>query len=1320
MIVLKIKQLTKTLSANLELALLAVSFLFVPLFVKAQQEQYVDEQGVLVSTSDSRLAVTILETADNLEFQVTVIGEIYANSFYFPIVYDTLVLRLSDPSYTYEAPDGSAINNLGYPVVVMPTSFTDTHTGYITSAKNHFPVEDGPCTGMKMFCPNIGTASLNATNVDLSSGDIKHLFSFYFKKVNPGTPLKITDFGYYAQPPANPMKPIFSPLLMYGTFEIRYASTQPWIDHIVKPDLFTFRSPSSVITEYPTNIAENSATLNATFNRGNFQPTNDIVVSQINQLYGTHRLNWDNVTKYGFIYSEINADITVNGFTNQLNIDGTDYDFPDAAELAAGMFIRNGKTFYTQQPTNNSSSNQNVAFSQNITGLSGEVYYYAWSFINYSFETSNEFLNVGNKIMFKTTPHCIPPYVEVENFVYCDGENVPEYSFSGSGYADFIWERVVGYDFGLMQTEGVNTIPAFVATNVGFEAISAIYKVTPVSEEEGCDGEPKNFMITVNPRPTTSPVEDMVYCNGTTAPRYDFASNIPDAFFEWEFVSGTNVLDITSGENYLPSFETYNTGNEPITGTYKVIASYSFSNLTCYEYEWNEFTITILPTPVSITATPVLQTICSGEETAPIIFSSSVGDVIYKWSFNSGDILPGFPTEGVGNIPSSVIHNNGLMAISATYNVWTELNYEDYPEYSCISEKTTFGIIVSPAPYTEVVNDFVYCSGTVAPVYYFTGNNPLATYNWEYVSGDVIQGIPTSGLNQFPSFMAINNSENVLIANYKVTASYGDLCPETDGVTFSVVILPTPNVVVTPSYQVITSGETISDIQFNSNATEVIYQWERISGYIPELPQSGTGDIAGMQIFNNGLMPIEATYKVFVELNYEEYPYYTCTGASSQFTIVVNPESYMGEVSDFVYCNGETAPAYTFTGTHPLATYQWEYFSGDVLPGIPQSGVNNFPSFVAINNGNEPVIANYRVKTTLNGGSSDWIYFSVTVMPNIDLDIMPVVLACSSEPTTTILFENKIHGIEYKLIFDPIAINEGFVSIIDFTALPQSEIIVPIPNDVSVGNYHATLTVKLGNCKTDYDVMIAVKGSFIVTNMSETDITLCENETLNLFVEATGNVQYQWYFNDEWISDENSFNYETIFSAEKEGVYTVVIFNECSSQTYNFYVNINPIMIEQKWDDVLYIDNSENIYVEYQWYKNGNPITVDGKSQYYKENGGCFTKDAEYNVRAYKADGTYDEACPIIPNDGTCTGSSELLVYPNPVFSGNKLTFLLKGDEHNATANIIDMRGRLVGTYHLTDYQTEIVVTYASGSYVVHVITESGKEFLEKIIIQNK
>jgi len=1320
MIVLKIKQLITMLSANSKLALLAVSFLFVPLFVRAQQEQYINDQGNLIGTSDSRMAVTIVETADNLEFQVTVIGEIFARAFFFAMVYDTTVLKLTDPTYNYDAPDGTALNDLGYPVIVMPTSFTDNHSGYITSAKQHFPIEDGPFKGMKMFCPNIGIISPAATNVHLLSGEMMHLFSFYLRKVNPGTPLKISDFGYYAQPPAVPMNPIQSPSWLYGSFEIRYAPTQPWTNYVLKPELFTYRSPSSVITENPTNIAENSATLNATFKRGNFQPTNDIIVSQIDQQYDTHRLNWDNITKYGFIYSEINAEITVNGFTNQLNIDGVDYDFPDAAELAAGTFIRNGKTFYTQQPNINSSSNQTVSFSQNITELSEEVYYYAWSFINYSFETSNEFLNVGNKIMFKTTQQCIPPYVEVENLAYCDGENVPEYSFTGSGYADFVWERVVGYDFGLIPTEGVNTIPAFVATNYGFEAISAIYKVTPISDEEDCDGESKIFMITVNPRPVTTPVEDMVYCNGTTAPRFDFASNIPDAFFEWEFVSGINVLDITSGENYIPSFETYNTGNEPITGTYKVRASYSFSNLTCYEYEWNTFTITILPTPGLIAATPVLQTICSGEETAPIIFSSSVGDVIYKWSFNSGDILPGFPTEGEGNIPSSVIYNNGLMAISATYNVWTELNYEDYPEYSCISEKTTFGIIVSPAPYTEVVNDFVYCSGTVAPVYPFTGNNPLATYYWEYVSGDAIQGIPTSGINQFPSFMAINNSENVLIANYKVTASYGELCPEADGVTFSVIILPTPNVVVTPSYQVITSGEPISDIQFSSNATEVVYQWERISGYIPELPQSGTGNITGMLIFNNSLMPIEATYKVFVELNYEEYPYYTCTGASTQFTIVVNPESYMGEVSDFVYCNGETAPVYTFSGTNPLATYQWEYVSGDILQGIPQGGVNIFPSFVAINNENEPLIANYRVKTTLNGSSSDWTYFSVTIMPNVDLNITPIVVACSSEPTLTIPFENNVQGVEYKLIFNPTAIAEGFVSVTDFTALPQSEIEVSIPNGVSLGNYHATLTVKLGNCKTDYDIVIAMKGLFAVTNISDMDITLCENETLNLFVETFGNVQYQWYFNDEWIVGENSFNYETIISAEKTGVYSVVISNECSSETYSFYVNINSIMIEQKWDDVLYIDNSENIYVAYQWYKNGNPVSIDGNAQYYKENGGCFTKNAEYNVRAYKADGSYDEACPIIPNDGSCGETSGLTVYPNPVFSGNKLTFLLKGEEQNATANIIDMRGRVVGTYHLTDYQTEIIVTFASGSYVVHVVTESGQEFLEKIIIQNK
>jgi hypothetical protein len=283
--------------------------------------------------------------------------------------------------------------------------------------------------------------------------------------------------------------------------------------------------------------------------------------------------------------------------------------------------------------------------------------------------------------------------------------------------------------------------------------------------------------------------------------------------------------------------------------------------------------------------------------------------------------------------------------------------------------------------------------------------------------------------------------------------------------------------------------------------------------------------------------------------------------------------------------------------------------------------------------------------------------------------------------------------------------------------------LIAIPQGAKLGNYPATLTIRFGDCIKIYNIVIALKDVPVATSKSEDEISLCAGEPLYLFVETDINENYQWYLDGELIQGATGNVYQTLFDDAKAGVYTVEISNECGMITYSFNVHLNPLTIKRKWDDVLYVDNSGDKYVRYQWYKNGQPISKDGDAQYYTEydNNGCFTPHAEYNVKAYKADGTFDEACAIVPNPGTCEGAAELLIYPNPATSGTIITFQLNlpnGEKPDATAYIYDMIGKLVAAYKITDYHTQVEVHFAAGMYMVKVDTTSGLEFIEKIIIQ--
>ncbi|MDL2228514.1 T9SS type A sorting domain-containing protein, partial [Bacteroidales bacterium OttesenSCG-928-K03] len=1109
------------------------------------------------------------------------------------------------------------------------------------------------------------------------------------------------------------------------------------------------------------------------------------------------------------------------------------------------------------------------------------------------------------------------PFVNIENFIYCAGDEAPEYTFTGSENTTFIWQRIFGADIGLAVNSGINTIPAFTAVNEGYDVITATYQVIPQSNN-ACSGEIQYFIITVNPNPTTAYVEDMVYCNGETAPAYYFTNVNPNVNHEWEFVAEAGSTMIPgipiSGNNFIPEFNALNTSNTPLIGKYRVKTTLTFANLSCGDDEWTEFSIIILPTPQVPTVNPSNQVICSGDMLEDINFNSNIDEIIFSWTRISG-LISELPAAGTGNISGMIIENNSDTPLEAIYEVKAILNYADYPAYNCESNTTQFSIIVNPSVSTAPVNDFVYCSGETTTLYEFSGNNPMSIYEWEFVDGDVLTGIPVSGINYFPSFVTLNNENRPLVANYRVRANYLN-CFDPNWQEFSVTILPVPTVIVEPVNQTICSGMNTEEIEFSSNIDNVIFRWTRISGIIPNLPSEGEGEFGSFVVENTGLEAISATYQVTPVLNYEEYPGYECPGISAQFIITVLPDITINTIPDMIYCNGELAQSYKFgnnqnvvytwkliegenvgliesgSGDLPMFTavnnsnnkileaiyevtaifnlrthkcietknfsiivnptptlnlnidsyvfcdgeeteiidfvskfmgqnnheatmYHWEFVAGDNIGLEIESGINTIPSFVATNNSNQIKTAlyklsavfedcssdsrdfmiavrpkptmtslshygdlcsgeniNYHVTTSLpvdeitwtrmahpdinnnesssgsgnyikekliNNGTSDvTVAYTITmkegdcdientaqmfvvVKPNLNMSLASIFVGCYDNETVVVDYENNLENLQYKLLFEEEAILAGFVSITQFTTLPDSFIEIPMPGGVATGNYPATLIVNNEGCEQFYNIVIVIKTTPTVTAMFDYEMQLCDGDEINLIVNAEGNVEYQWYFNNEILIGETGASFNAIFDESKVGEYKVSVTNECGSSYIVTEVKANPLYIEMKWNDILFVDNNNELYESYQWYKNDYPISQHGESQYYTESGG-FTADSEYYVRAFKSDGSFDESCPFIPNPSSSLISPpKIIVYPNPVITGNNITILLEmpaGHSSEAYAYIIDVNGKKIQEFNIYNSTTTVSINVASGTYFVRVYTKDGFELVEKIFIQ--
>jgi uncharacterized protein (TIGR02145 family) len=421
----KINRIIRSLCLLLTVAILASS----PIVVKSQT-QYVTSDGV-VATDNSRTVITIVESDIGVELRVMMIGQVLTSGLTCPVTFDASVLTLSDETFTASVTTNFLSAVTAY--VKLDPKCVSTYPAFIAMAASMSDLSPGGApSGGKYFVSNAarsgGTGITNCIN--LNPGELFPVYSIYFKKNTPGLPFQKQNIGFYA----NSTIPRVFPSWTLIPLTIGYIAGSPAQTVEILPELFTFRSPSSVETDPVSNIATMGATLNATFSRGDFGLANDMIVSQMGSSANTGRINWDNISFNGFIYTTTDATVTINDISNQISINGTEYSFPTSATIASsgatGIAI-GGITFYFVESANVSTA-QTVPFTANITGLDPSETYYAWSYIRYAFETSNTYLNVGNKVTFETlTPVLDCDVMAMEDKIV--DENTPGGFYTHSG-----------------------------------------------------------------------------------------------------------------------------------------------------------------------------------------------------------------------------------------------------------------------------------------------------------------------------------------------------------------------------------------------------------------------------------------------------------------------------------------------------------------------------------------------------------------------------------------------------------------------------------------------------------------------------------------------------------------------------------------------------------------------------------------------------------------------------------------------------------------------------------------------------------------------
>ncbi|GAB4093256.1 adventurous gliding motility protein AgmC [Flaviaesturariibacter terrae] len=399
-----------------------------------------------------------------------------------------------------------------------------------------------------------------------------------------------------------------------------------------------------------------------------------------------------------------------------------------------------------------------------------------------------------------------------------------------------------------------------------------------------CDGTPKTFTFTVNPKPSWNNAGfSTSICNDQgIGLSISNGGNVPGADYSWTN-SNPAIGTPATGSGSGLSFTGTNSGTTNISGLFTVTPSYTNNGFTCVGNS-NTFTITVKPSPT--VNTPGNQALCAGGSTAAVVFSGAVAGTTYSWTNNNSSI--GLAASGTGDIASFTGVNAGSTAQTASISVSPTAN-------SCPGTARSFSITVNPQPSATIsYSGSPFCAtGTATPT--LTGT-----------AGGTYSSTPGLSIN---STTGVINLAASTAGTYTITYTIppGNGCGLVS--TTASVTIQSAASITQPGSQTVCGGSNTSAVTF-SGTNGSGFTWTNNSPGIG-LAASGTGNIPAFTATNNSAANVTATITVNMGANAG-----FCPAQPKTFTITVSPQptasfSYSGSP----YCSGPGTATPTFSGT---------------------------------------------------------------------------------------------------------------------------------------------------------------------------------------------------------------------------------------------------------------------------------------------------------------------------------------------------------------------------------------------------------------------
>ncbi|MBK8609256.1 MAG: putative Ig domain-containing protein [Chitinophagaceae bacterium] len=261
------------------------------------------------------------------------------------------------------------------------------------------------------------------------------------------------------------------------------------------------------------------------------------------------------------------------------------------------------------------------------------------------------------------------------------------------------------------------------------------------------------------------------------------------------FGGATGAASVNAATGGTPVY-TYNwTPGNPVGDGTTSVTGLTAGTWTCTVTDANgctastSFTITSGP-PVTASATPSSQTVCSAASITTIVLTSNVGGTIYSWTRDNTVTVTGIAANGTGDINGTLTNLTGAPVI-VTFTITPASG-------TCVGAPITATVTVNPLSTVNQPSNQLLCDGLLTSAVLFTSPTVGGTIVYNWVNNTTSIGLAANGTGNISPFTATNATPSPVTAIITVTPTYsngGISCVGTPSI-FTITVNPAPNATI--------------------------------------------------------------------------------------------------------------------------------------------------------------------------------------------------------------------------------------------------------------------------------------------------------------------------------------------------------------------------------------------------------------------------------------------------------------------------------------------------------------------------------------------